>query len=287
MNLTIWRHFQIQTPDDWEIVQFSRNRQRGHLHFADRYQYRMVFHWVYSSSEPDLDRLADDSASRLRRQDDVRDVTVKSLHQWRGAVTELDDATHTSFAAYYPGERCLIEVTFFTPGARDERMENKVLKSIREEPAAAGYRRWRAFGMDLLASDDLPLQRVIAQPANAQMVFGEVNNPLREEKFERLGLIAEWLTGSVADWVRKRAPREVTVREQTDADYHSHHYDIVVGDRPVAGASRLLGRRSSYAARAWICPVDGRLYCATVSGGKPLDGQPPLRNRLRCCDDVR
>ncbi len=288
MQLTIWRHFQVQTPDDWEMLQYSTDPDDGRCYFADRYQHRLVLHWHALAAPPDLARMASDYRARIEQNEDVTDVEEVSYFQWQGAVATLPDASYATFAAYFPEERCLIELTFLTPGPREVKLEQRMLQSVRLEPVSAqGYRRWRAFGMEMLVDDTLTLRECSALPASAKLTFGTEKDSQRQEIFERLGMVSAWMTDTSAAWLRKHLPREVTVREETEASFHDHAFAVLIGDQSALGAARLLGRRIPYRARAWVCPTDGRLYAVLLSGGAAEDAAPPLRDRLICCERMR
>lgn len=146
--------------------------------------------------------------------------------------------------------------------------------------AGRPYRRWKAFGMDVLASGGLELERCKVEPARALMEFGV---PIRggteappdgKERFERLGMTSHWLRKSVGEWLERRVlresgrSRELRGRSRASDLIAGHKVETVRGFLPVKGLPRLVsvftGGRIGVQAAAWICPADGRLYFCRV-----------------------
>lgn len=282
MQLLVWRHFQIQVPDDWEMLLYSKEVQSGRCTFADRYQHRLEFNWSKVPSTPDFERMISDYIAELRQDDSVEHVEPARYGEWHGFVLKTSELLTSRFGTYLPAERCLVELVFLWPEQRDTLLERRVLDNIREErKTPQGFWRWRAFGMDALVSDGLVMQSSLVQPANARMVFAPERGLSREERFERKGMVQRWLTSSVRDWLRKQVPKEVRVRQQLSEVIDGHEVEQIIGDSPVIGFGRLIGRRVAYRSWAWICPTDGRLYCQVCTG------DPSATRRLSCCGRMK
>ena len=57
MKTWIWRNFGVGVPDDWEMLQFSKDPKSGGCLFADRYTFRLEINWRRTAGEPDLRRI--------------------------------------------------------------------------------------------------------------------------------------------------------------------------------------------------------------------------------------
>jgi len=194
------------------------------------------------------------------------------------------------FSRYFPDEQCLIQLVFPWPDARDLELESAVLRAVRPAPATGqGFRRWRAFGLDMRVSAGLVLSRSVVQCANARFTFNPPRGETgREEHFERRGMVAEWLGAPVKDWLRCRADTEVRILQELSEKVGEHAVETISGERRARGFGRLLGKRQDYRSCAWICPADGRLYFSAIIGGETNESAAALAGqRLACCDTLR
>jgi hypothetical protein len=135
--------------------------------------------------------------------------------------------------------------------------------------------------MDLLAAAGLPLRQCAMQPARACMTFGDEAGR-REETFQRLGMVDEWLRGSVRDWLAAQAPRDLVRGSHSSADEQGHRVERLSGTRRAG----FLRRARRHEAAAWRCPRDGRLYCASFAGQPPDAATRLAGERLSCCEEL-
>ena len=290
MQSVIWRHFQLELPDDWEMLAFGKSLRSGRCTFADRYQHRMQFCWDVVPGAPDFDRMVGAYMAELKRRDKAEDVLPSTTGSWHGFSARVAGRTLSHFSRYFPGEQCLVQLVFPWPAERELELECAVLRGVRPVPATdQGFRRWRAFGLDMRVSADLVLSRTVAQCANARLTFNPPRNEAgREEHFERRGMVAEWLGAPVKDWLRRRVDSEFRILGTASEKIRGHAVETISGDRRAKGFGRLLGKRQVYRAGAWICPADGRLYYLTIVGGETKEGAAALAGRrLACCDTLR
>lgn len=312
MRLHVWRNFRIELPDDWEMLQFSRGAEAGRCAWADRYQFRLELNWRTVKAPLDFERMASDYRSKLRDDGEMSDVERTRAAGWQGVRARKGGVFQARLGRHFGEESCLVEIVFLWPGSSDGRLEKVILRSVRPEPErSGGFRRWRAFGMDLLASKGLVLRDCTIEPANARMTFADEKRGRRarrrEEAFYRIGMVPEWLAradgtsspghaaaerptpeGSkspVADWLSRHTPGEVVGRSEGLAEVRGHIVERISGQWRAGFVSSLLGRRSRYEAAAWICPVDGRLYFASATS--PISGEAAeidlAPGRLSCC----
>ena len=284
----IWRHFAIDVPDDWEMLQFSRDLETGTCHFADRYRFRLEFNWRRVPGQPDFDRLISDYVAKLKDQQGMKDARETRAGDWRGIEGHLGEVMTTRFGAHFPGEACLIEVVLIWPGDRDAGLERAILASIQEQPPREdGFRRWRAFGMDLLASNDTVLANCTIKPAYGQMTFSSRTSWGRKEVFQRLGMVKYWLKGTVEAWLALQVGPGVKVRSRSTHEHARHTIHTLSGEKMAKRFPRLRAARLAYAAAGWICPADERLYhvACLEPDVKKTEGIALAGNRLSCCKD--
>jgi len=319
MRLWVWRHMRVELPEDWEMLQFSRDSRTGRCAWADRYQFRFEIHWRQAESVPDVDRLASDYLARLKLEkaqrelrppteagpapETAEDAIRCALGPWQGVEgrqggvgqasrlpagrmpAPLEGALWTSrFARHFGEASCLVELILLWPEGRDESLQRAIVQSVAVEPRRAdGLERWRAFGMDLLAAGGLALEACKIDPGWARMVFSSAS-PERRATFERLGMLSEWLEGSVRDWLRRQTVGTVAVEDQSTRLVNGHSVETLSGRWRPRWFSGLFGRAAAFSAAAWICPTDGRLYHVSTMG-PAAGGETPLAGgRLVCCE---
>jgi len=280
MQLWIWRHLRIELPDGWEMLQFAREQGTGRCAFADRYQFRLELNWRAVESRPDLGRMMSDYLARLRADETMPDAQATEAGGWPGIVGAQHGQLTSRFGTHLADEGCVVEVVFLWPGARDAGLEASVLASVAAEPVRDGLRRWRAFGMGLRVADGLSLSECVVQPAVARMVFRSEDG-VREATYQRLGMVGEWLRGSVGEWLARQSPRDVVRSSAGWETRGSHELALVSGTRRAG----LLRRARRYEAAAWVCPADGRLYAGSATG---LQGPAACLpgGRLTCCGEL-
>lgn len=284
MALHIWRNFRADLPEDWELLQFSRNPAEGRCAFADRYDFRFELSWREVPGPPDFDRMMSDYEAKLKEQgaDSTRRVKVG---QWQGLEARNNGSPSSRYGRYFPDESCLIESVFPWPdGRQDRRLAARILESISAEHSPVeGKRRWCAFGMDFLVSDGLALEECSFLPGKAEMCFTDPREGT-VERFTRLGMVGDWLKGTVADWLRAQfdVRDEVTRRETTRVRDHAVEQIRLTHTRK--GANKVHLRRRKSEAAAWICPATDRLYFVRIQG-KPGKGEEntAAADRLACC----
>jgi hypothetical protein len=280
----------MELPEDWELLQFSRERSEGRIAFADRYQFRFEFSWRVIGGRPDMQRLTNDYLAKVRVENDDRNARTRNVGPWHGLRTGEKAALSTRFSRYFPQESCLVESVFLWPDGVDVGVERKTLDSIGEERQTSPNRkRWRAFGMDALASSDLVLAQCLVEPARAQLKFVSSTGRRREEQYERLGMVPEWMKCSVREWLVRHVPKAAVVEAENGDSVRGHEIQTLRCTSYANGMARLLGRKTYHEVAAWLCPVDGRLYSARLTGQEAPpseDLQTLAGGRLSCCGDV-
>ena len=288
MRLWVWRHFRFELPDDWEMLQFSKDLSRGRCAFADRYQFRIEFDWKTVPGPPDFKRLLSDYRSNLEREGKLENARFETVVGWNGLMGRCGGGETSRFGRFFPEEGCLVEMVFIWPGNREPPVERPVLDSFaRCGPDAGGGQRWRAFGVDIRAPAAWRLTDCRVEPALADLRFAAPKPPFCL-RCRRLGMVNAWLTVPVARWLGTQVPDAVKSPAAAAAQVSGHHVDTVHGRFVPRG---ILKRKGEYGAVAWICPSDHRLYVVeSVAAG---EGEPSAtrfpeawqadRGPLACC----
>lgn len=288
-RLWIWRHLRLELPPDWELLQFTRRPQRGRCAFADRYGFRLEISWRNVPSPPDFDRMMGDYAARLRARNmpDARRIRVA---RWPGLHGVENGVQTTRFGQYFDEASCILEAVFLWPDDRDAALERAVLRGIAEEPPReGGARRWRAFGLDVLVPAGTYLEEARVVPGEVDLVFQDPAGRSRV-RARRIGLVDRWLKHDLGEWIRRerwkgRVEREYVWTEQGHTVFHRE------GRGPDPNWRRLLRGPTWWAADAWRCPEDGRVYARDEDLQRrrpPTARDNPFGRRICCagCGEV-
>ena len=278
----IWNGIELSLPDEWEMLQFSRNPETGRCAFADRYQFRFELDWMRVDAPPDMERMANDYRAKL--QDDGLESVTKTGHgQWLGASGLEKGVPISRYGAFLPGRAYILEAVFIW--AKGERatpaFEGRILDSVKvPSPAPDGRQKWRSFGMDWTTACDLSFDTCVVSPGLAEATF---NNRKRRvtQRFARRGMLSYWLKADVRQWLEAQIPKEYKVVSTESATEEGHEVWRLEAQRsPSVLVDWLHGRRTIQAA-AWICPEDGRLYFV-ASHAHQGKGEWPFAT-LSCC----
>jgi hypothetical protein len=251
----------MQLPSDWEMLRFSRQFAKGRCHFFDRYQVRMEMNWQSVPGAPDTGRMLSDYTVKLQDQG-VEGIEPIAVSGWHGLIGRQEGTVITRFGRYFESEGCLLELVFPWPGQRDRALEKQILQSVRAElPQADGQVRWRAFGMEVRVPADYELTSCTQDAGRTEFVFSPPKG-FGERRFLRLGLIDNWLKGPVEQWLRTQKPRNVLVRKRETVSQGAYEEFRAYGRSKLWHRGIHL-RKPYYAARAGICPNDGRLHFAS------------------------
>lgn len=278
MERWIWRKFEFVLPDDWEMLQFSRNPASGKCAFADRAQFRFEVNWRQVTGAPDFDRMISDYMHNLIEHG-MTDGRRVSSGQWTGLEGRVDGRMMSRFGWYSTKEACVVEVIFLWPSVPDKRLEGDVLGSFRDSlPDDQGRIRWRAFGLDVAVPEGWSLDHCRMEPACAQMIFKHKLNRRGEARFSRRGMIDEWLRDPVGKWLASSAAEMLEDMQPPAEEGVGVHRRVMI-----KGSHRLpFGRKQPGFAQGWVCPRDGRLYSLVAHGVSGLSREV----KMECCDEA-
>lgn len=279
-QLWIWRHFRFDLPADWELLQYSRDPMSGRCAFADRYAFRFELSWRGVSGPPDFERMMSDYAARLAEQG-YRRLHPERWRNWHGIAAEWEERPVVRFGGYFDGESCVVECVFLGADRRDRALEERVLGSFSEvAPDAAGRRRWRALGLDLRVHGDLRFAECRADPGEVEWVFQDERRR-RAVRCRRIGLRPVWMRQSVADWLRAATPPLRAAGEASET-VHGHVIFRRWGRQRRGVLENLWRGPEMFAAEAWVCPADDRLYLREVRGPRRFVEEESRGGALRC-----
>lgn len=284
----VWRQLHVALPDDWELLQFSRNAQAGRCAFADRYQFRFELNWRIVEGTPDFDRMLSDYRGRLE-EDGLQRITARECADWRGVHGEMPDGRVTSrYGNYFRSLRCLVEIVFLWPKRRNPEIEEEVLRSVMAEPAnESGQARWIALGMEIHTGAGFEFERCDAEPAHGHFCFTAERRRLWDH-FSRRGLVSHWMTQPLEEWQRGQVPKEYGIVDQRQRNRGDHRISRIVARRKTPVLIDWIFGRREYHVATWLCPEDGRLYSLSRQAPKgrffTRAKRPPAA--LRCCRKV-
>lgn len=246
------------------MLQFTRNPEEGRCAFADRYQFRFELNWLRVDMPPDLQRMAEDYIAKLT-DNGLKDVKRTAHSPWLGATGLEKGQPISRYAAFFAARSMLLEVVFIWPtGVKaSPAFEGRTLDAVTVKPDALdGAQVWDAFGMRWKNGPDLYFEKCTAAPGMAEAVFTNEKRHIRQS-FSRRGLLKEWFSGSVEQWLEEQVPREYTISERKHSSRDGHDFWSIEArrSRPVL-ADWVHGHRL-YKSAAWLCHRDDRLYCVS------------------------
>ncbi|MBU0677552.1 MAG: PqqD family protein [Verrucomicrobia bacterium] len=258
----IWNQIAVTLPEDWEMLQFSRDPDRGRCAFADRYRYRFELNWSKVSGEPDFVRMMSDYSHKLEADGKMTDIRDARLCGCPGLIGQSPEGPVSRFGTWIESQSCLLEVVFLWPEERDIAVEKEVLRSLRpSETESDGMNIWRAFGMELRVPESLSLESCSIQAARAGFLF-RGKSPAETWVFRRYGMVDSWLKTDLDAWLKSQLPadiKDINIRHSTEGSIETTH----LSGRYLP--SGLLHKRGLFEAAAWQHPMDRRLYLAMLT----------------------
>ena len=114
MKAIAWNAINLELPDEWELLQFSKSSDNGKIAFADRYQFRLELDWSTVSAPPDLDRMASDYKSKLA-EEGTKDAKLAVHLPWKGVSAQEADNFISRYVNYFPSRSLMLEIVFLWP----------------------------------------------------------------------------------------------------------------------------------------------------------------------------
>ncbi|MBP5673610.1 MAG: hypothetical protein IKP58_16280 [Victivallales bacterium] len=287
MKSVAWNAINLELPDEWELLQFSKSADNGKIAFADRYQFRLEIDWSTVSAPPDLDRMASDYKSKLA-EEGTKDAKLAVHLPWKGISAKDADYFLSRYVNYFPSRSLMLEAVFIWPDdlKPSPAFEGKILDSIQ----VASYQEdaqqhWKAFGLDFYVKDDHYLYELIAEPAKTQYMFRSTDRH-EVETIARRGMVKEWMKIPVDQWLAKQVPKEYEVSDQSARVENDHQvYSLTAKRKPTVLVDWIHGTRT-ITASAWICPKDHRLYMAAKLAPAYKKGKKHAPLKVACCDSL-
>lgn len=284
-----WNGIHLDLPDDWELIQFSKDPRSGRCAFADRYQLRFELDWAVVDGPPDFARMVSDYKAKLEAEE-VTDLRSVQHAPWYGVFGRENKLPISRYGAFFPARSLLLEIVFLWPEEQkaNNAFEGRVMDGVRV-PAQNddALRQWHAFGIDATVPDNHELVECNVHTAYAEMLFAD-QKERTQETFLRRGMVSEWLDQPLQEWLESKLPQGYTVisrRQSTHASHECWQLEARI-TRPVL-KDWLWGTRH-YQACAWICPQDKRLHMFSRIAHQPKNAPKALPDiRMACCPDLQ
>lgn len=240
------------------MLQYSTEFARGRCAFADRYRFRAELSWSMVKGEPDYDRMVSNYMSKLEQDNKLRDSERAQKSGWHGFTGIVGNEQTSRFGKYLEPIGCLVEWVFLWPSGRDAGLESEILSSSKAETADRdGMQPWRVFGLDIKVPANATIESCSVQTARAELSFTDSKTG-NTWQYKRLGLTPLWLKKPIEDWLSsslRSFTRDLSVSRRRIGSVEIARAE---GEFRPEGMHLRWGRIE---ARAWIDPVDGRLYC--------------------------
>lgn len=278
MRKWTWRNIEFALPQDWEMLEFSRNPEQGKCLFADRNQYRFKLTWRKTPSCPNFEKAFADHLKNLQERG-IEAGKLISSGEWYGLYGEMNGKRFSQFGRYVYDESCALDTTFLWHGDRDKKLESAILAEIKEScQDQEGRLPWRAFGMTIRVPRRWKLEKCTVDPGLTAMTFCGEKGSGGEVRFERRGVLKHWLKEPVESWFKRYAQKELgTVEESKTVENSGHQKTTIKGK-----AKGFLSRKKAAHGEAWICPEDEHLY-SIIGWGNPDTLE---KCSLECCGNA-
>ena len=208
MNTWIWQQIKINLPPAWELLQFSKDAERGRCAFADRTQFRLEMDWSRISSQPDMPRVLSDYQTKMESEQRITSARPAKIAGWNGFTGIQNDQPISRFGTYLQENSSLVELVFLWAGERDNILEKSILQQVAYAPATENDATpWSAFGMNIQVPEALPLQHCLVKPAFAELIFAQEKKPERL-RVQRAGHGAAMAEGIAGCLVTPAGPRQ-------------------------------------------------------------------------------
>lgn len=266
----IWNGISIELPPEWELLQFSRDPERGRCAFADRHRFRFELDWATVPGEPDFDRMLSDYAQKLEADGKMQSTGQVIRGGIRGLTGSGPNGAVSRFGIWFKEQRRLVECVFLWDGERNKELESSILKSLRQElpvtapDAPRPLQHWRAFGMDLLVPENFRLASCSVLPGQAGMLF-RGKHPADTWIFRRYGLTQNWFKGDLQDWLKRQLPDDVRRPTLGKSQRSDMETACATGRYRPKG---LLKRSGKFKAECWLNSMDSRIYLGMISNLK-------------------
>lgn len=283
--LFAWQGFELEHPDDWECVRFSKNRRRGECALADHSGQRLLLNWhaAKAGHKADLGSMMAELSQQLGKADrkgragPQRTSGPWTLMDWIGSA-----GTVTLALAQF-SERGLIVKAEFTPrGTDSDRRRDALLQSFRCRGTTEEW-HWSAFGCRLHLPCGLELEKCEVLPGKATLEFRQKAKPAQTFRLQRLAMPELQLKGrSLKDFFSATiSDRDRLIESRQDVFRGHDAFWATV--RPLAGSAwqRLRQRKWRGRAAMWVCEREQRLY-RTEWDGSPAAQEPRLEAWVEC-----
>ncbi|HYF52405.1 MAG TPA: hypothetical protein VEJ63_23565 [Planctomycetota bacterium] len=286
--LFAWQGLELEHPDDWECMRYSKSRRRGECTLADRHGVRLILNWHAAKGSADFSKMFKALATELGKSD--REGKAGAIQsgpgQWR-CMEWMGGPKHSGASAIialaqFAERGCVVKAELpVTKATRKESL--RVLESFSCRKTS-GQWHWSAFGCRLYLPAEMELESCEVLPGRASMAFRQKGRAGQSFRLHRLAMpethlkgrgLKEWMSGTT----RSEQERVQDIRPRPFRGHEAFSARL----RPVADTAlqRLLRRKWRGQAAVWICDREQRLYRAEWDGA-PSVNEPALESWVEC-----
>ena len=279
----------ILHPRHWELTRSSGpDEQMGRCSFSDRLHERLDVRWRGVKYVPEMAKLLAQHRKKkgVEEGQDVTDLEAPP-QPWVGVLRGDKDAATCQAGRCFRDHRLLAEVTMVWPGQRDAELENAILAGIEPQDPHADVRRWQALGISMDIGAEFDLRNAGSKVGLVRWVFATESKRDGQLTVERFAMPDTWLKTPLRDWLVKELPADHRLVRQDPVTVGAHRGEQLTSHRRIGTVSALRGLREVRLTRAWVCPVESRLYRLTFQAVSRDEEVPlPESVQVRCCRDV-
>ena len=280
LEQTIWRSLRVAHPASWELIRATNPPLSGRCVFADRIYQRLEVRWHSLTYRPPLQRLLDKHRDQSEKAARVEPLAT-APPPFSGLIHPTEDGAVVHAVRFFEDIRTLVEVAIVWPGQRRIDLENAILTGIGFGPTD-GPQQWLAMGLDVTVPQPWKLSHSNARLGRVTWEFTDGSGA--SLAVERLAMPEYWLTQPLNEWVIGQLPAGSNAIDDRPVTCNGHTGHEVLSWSKIGPISALRGIRSLRRDRAWLCPVERRVFrTTTLCSRRGWDIDFPAALGVRCC----
>jgi hypothetical protein len=290
LTATCWRGLDLTAPGHWELAVASGLDEPCQVTLADRHHQRLSAKWKLLTYRPEMSLLLDKFQHDAAQSKDSRLSDLYHLPEpWEGVLQDTPSGQLTRVMGFFPEQRILVELVLAWPARRDVDLEASILRNTRPMCRDTEMTHWKAHGVDLEIGSDFKL---VKSTPNVGRVHWEFDNDERLHRpygplvIERLSMAGGWLTDSLSTWLPEHLPVGYRVLNRRSISVNGHPGQEVLSSKRLDVIRRWQGYSELRVDRAWICPIEDRMYRITYTH-TTRESELPIPDQLaiHCCQE--
>jgi len=257
-------------------------QDRWRCSFTDRYHQRVDMRWRKLRYAPNLGKMLE-----RHQEKEQKEKTVELAGQpegWKGALRKVEGGWVVNAGRFFEGPKLLVEMIIVWPGARDQRLENSILRSVRPLDIADGMRCWQAMGMKVHMGAEYDIIEYKVEPGRTEWVFGREKKRGARVAVERIAMPGYWLKGTIKDWLRSKA-EGWKMLDEWQGEVSGHEAAGLKAYSQGLLVDSLLLKKRVKSEVAWLCDKEQRVYriSCTATQRSKKDVAVPENIEVLCC----